>query len=423
MDANTLDLSSCHPMVDGSLHLQQDGTIAIADQAFADLIGIPATELAGRSWFSLFHPLDRHAVDAAVLQLNSQGHAHTTLRCVKTSGEIYQLYLHLRRSDQIAGDYSCMVMNLTSRIDLSADKLHYERLFCISNDLLCVASTMGYFLQVNPAFTRLLGYTEEELLQTSFLDFVHPDDVDNTLQELRKLRTGFDSTQFENRYRCKDGSWRWLAWSTPASDSEGILYAVAKDITDRKLFEDQLIRLAKFDHLSGLPNRGYLEDELKRAMARTSRNSHLLAGYFIDLDGFKDVNDHHGHDVGDDLLRNVAIRLRTQLRAGDFIARLGGDEFFVLAEFTMPGKAAHLAGKLEAAMQTPFALGEHLIQVNASVGVALYQPGSHEDAAAFIRQADKAMYICKHNHKHQQRHQHQHQQEQEKEQLHSSSEH
>jgi diguanylate cyclase (GGDEF)-like protein len=210
-----------------------------------------------------------------------------------------------------------------------------------------------------------------------------------------KLRAGLDTLYFENRYRCKDGSWRWLAWSTPASNEEGILYAVAKDITERKQHEDHLLRMSKFDVLSGLPNRSYLEDELKRAMSRVARSNQVLAGYFIDLDDFHQVNERYGRDVGDDLLRHMSVRLRTLLRACDFIARFGNDEFFVLAEVEHANKAMHLGDKIATLLHNPFTLEDGSVQVSACVGTVLYQPAQHEDASHFIASAEHQMQTQK----------------------------
>ena len=401
MEGSSRPQPPVHNLLDGSLQAAGNSDILYADAGISRLLDIPVAELEGRSWFSLFHPFDRHHIDAALKQLESTGQGHAVLRTAKADGVMLYLYVNLCRAEGTnpGGDYYCLVQNLGARIGYDPGRQHYERLFALSNDLLCVANTMGYFLEVNPAFTRVLGYTQEELRRTTYLDFIHPDDVDATLNEIRKLRSGVDTLYFENRYRCKDGSWRWLAWSTPASNEEGILYAVAKDITERKEHEDHLLRMAKFDFLSGLPNRSYLEEELKRAMSRAGRGQQVLAGYFINLDDFRLVNERHGHDVGDDLIRHTSVRLRTLLRACDFIARIGSDEFFVLAEVEQSAKALHLADKIASLLHNPFTLEDGMVKVSASVGTTLYQAEVHRDASAFITSAERAMQVQKQKHK------------------------
>ena len=106
--------------------------------------------------------------------------------------------------------------------------------FDIALDLMSIGNKEGYFIKVNPAFTRILGYSADEMLAKRFVEFVHPDDRFATLAELKKLYTGMNTVCFENRYRCKDGSWKWLAWTCPSADENGLLYAVARDITQQK---------------------------------------------------------------------------------------------------------------------------------------------------------------------------------------------
>ena len=113
-----------------------------------------------------------------------------------------------------------------------------DKFFNLSIDLLCIASLDGYFLDVNPAFVKTLGYSKKELLSVKFLEFVHPDDIEPTLNELQKLGKGDKVLSFENRYRCKDGSYKWLGWtSVPANK---IIYAIARDLTARRKVEDAL---------------------------------------------------------------------------------------------------------------------------------------------------------------------------------------
>src|SRR5213593_4236755 len=120
-----------------------------------------------------------------------------------------------------------------------------ERLFQLSLDLLCIANTDGFFTRVNPAFERVLGYSREELLSRRFIEFVHPDDWPGTLREMANLKEGLPVVDFENRYRARDGTYRWLAWRAAPAPARDLIYAVARDITDLKRSQEQLARQAQ----------------------------------------------------------------------------------------------------------------------------------------------------------------------------------
>lgn len=122
---------------------------------------------------------------------------------------------------------------------------HLRRLFMLSLDLMCVAGFDGYFKRVNPAFQRVLGYDREELLSCQFVEFVHPDDRDKTFREVESLAGGAVSVDFENRYRTRDGDYRWLAWRAAPMVDRGLIYAVARDITQQKADRQQLARQAR----------------------------------------------------------------------------------------------------------------------------------------------------------------------------------
>lgn len=156
----------------------------------------------------------------------------------------------------------------------------------------------------------------------------------------------------------------------------------------------ELTQLALHDTLTRLPNRLLLEDRIEQAMHKVKRGGGHFALMFMDLDGFKPVNDAFGHHVGDLLLREVGQRLREHLRAQDTLARVGGDEFVLLAELSEPSDAVNVAGQIVDLVGQPFLVGEHQLQVSTSVGIALY-PGDGEDQQALLMNADAAMYHAK----------------------------
>ena len=171
--------------------------------------------------------------------------------------------------------------------------------------------------------------------------------------------------------------------------------ALFTDITAHKEHERQLEHIAHFDALTGLPNRVLLGDRLQQAMLRCSRQERSLAVAFLDLDGFKAINDVHGHDVGDEFLISVGSRMKSVLRDGDSLARIGGDEFVaVLADLDRPQACEPVLDRLLAAAAEPVVVGDATLRVSASIGVTIY-PQDGVDADLLMRHADQAMYLAK----------------------------
>ena len=376
-----------HYLIDGALRINREHHIVDADDAFCRWVSMRKEELLGRSWPSLFHPFDRREIDNAIASLQ-QGHAiHRLLQGFVDRHGSDQIYLQLQSASDSSADYYCLFINLGERVNYTSSKRRYEKLFELSHDLLCVANTLGYFLQVNPTFTRVLGYTEAELLNKSFLELIHPDDVDATVNEIRKLRSGMDTLYFENRYQRKDGSWCWLAWSTPAPDTDGLLYAVAKDITERKELEQRLKSLSKYDAISGLPNRSYLDDELVRAMARARRNQHVLGGFIVQLPLLNEKRKAWGNDAVEELVLQFALRLRQQLRANDFVAHLDPATFVILSEAKTVDQLRQLETKLPNAAQLAFFWQEQHHAVVGRISPAYLYNGEVLNAQVWLQNA------------------------------------
>jgi len=196
----------------------------------------------------------------------------------------------------------------------------------------------------------------------------------------------------------RDGSLLWVALASRAidpNDAPSGVIVVFTDITDRRERESAMHRLAHEDALTGLPNRRLLEDRLRQALIRARRRGGCVALLLLDLDGFKRINDNHGHEAGDQLLAEVGQRLLGCVRGSDTVSRIGGDEFVVLLDDPIqPDDAGRIAQKLVAATSEPFAFGAHVLRVGASVGVSV-APYDSLDAEVLLRCADEAMYRAK----------------------------
>jgi diguanylate cyclase (GGDEF)-like protein/PAS domain S-box-containing protein len=226
---------------------------------------------------------------------------------------------------------------------------------------------------------------------------IHPDDFKWVTHERRRAPGGQASSEF--RIVRPDQSVRWVharMFPIPNPSGKGQWVAdIIEDITHRKDVQRQLVHLARHDALTGLPNRTFLYESLRNALARAEETQLAISVLLLDIDYFKNVNDTLGHTVGDAVLRKFAARLATCVRPGDIVGRLGGDEFAVIVLTPVNSKGAiDVAGRIRTSLQSPLVLDDKNISVTASIGIATY-PTDTPDLEALIRYADAAMYEAK----------------------------
>jgi diguanylate cyclase (GGDEF)-like protein/PAS domain S-box-containing protein len=278
------------------------------------------------------------------------------------------------------------------------------RHFDLSLDMVCIAGFDGCFKRVNPAFERTLGYRPDELVGRPFLDFVHPDDRESTEREAAAIPDGNGTVQFRNRYLDKGGEVHWLEWMSAPLPDQGLIYGVARDVTDRRTLEQELERLSHHDPLTGLFNRRRFEEELRRQLAYTRRYGRGGALLMIDLDRFKQINDELGHAAGDRALCHVAELLSDNLRAADTvardvdptIARLGGDEFVALLPEVDEAGAASAAERLASELSdAALTIDGREVELRVSIGVATFDENGIPGEEDLLAAADRAMYLAK----------------------------
>ena len=260
----------------------------------------------------------------------------------------------------------------------------------------------GRFIMVNRSFCELTGYGSEELLSLSFREITHPDDWPADSDSYEKLLRG-ELAQYDReiRYLHKEGHAVWVHISRTLLRRAGgrgeplRVLGIVHDITDRKRMEREIIEMAHHDALTGLPNRRLFIELAQIEMAQASRNHKKMAFVFLDLDRFKEVNDTFGHEAGDKLLKEVALRIRKSLRKSDTIARIGGDEFnIIIADLHRAEGSAEIARKIVDSFRVPFLIAGHELHVTASIGLSIY-PDDDRDMETLFRYADIAMYHAK----------------------------
>jgi len=289
--------------------------------------------------------------------------------------------------------------------DITDRKLSEEKLklaasvFTHARESIVITDTKGIIIDVNHTFTTTTGYSREESLG----------------QNPRILQSGHQLPEFYEAMWAvllEEGYWSGEMWNqrkngekfieiktiSAVRDENGVTthyVALGNDITPIKEHQEQLEHIAHYDVLTNLPNRVLLADRLKQAMLHCQRNNNLLAVAFLDLDGFKGVNDAYGHDMGDKLLIAVSERMKKALREGDNLARIGGDEFVaVLTDLALIEDCEPILERLLLAASEPVTVNNIVLNVSASIGVTIY-PQDNVDADQLMRHADQAMYVAK----------------------------
>ncbi|MEU6240288.1 EAL domain-containing protein [Streptomyces sp. NPDC047024] len=297
--------------------------------------------------------------------------------------------------------------NITLAQELAHQENHFRSLVQGSSDVIMIAAPSGILRYVSPAAAGVYGRPAEELVGTELAKLIHPEDLGCVLHEVRRFLAAGPPDEPTTRIECRfrSGAGGWLNVESTVNRHHGGLIFNSRDVTERVRLQAQLQHNAEHDPLTDLPNRALFTRRVQQALSgrRASDRGAALRGtavLFIDLDGFKAVNDTIGHQAGDQLLVQAARRLHEAVRQSDTASRLGGDEFAALitGDGTRDRTARErnileLADRLRATLSQPYAIDGNDVRVNASIGVAFAEPGL--GAGELLRNADLAMYRAK----------------------------
>ena len=393
------------------------GAVEWSDHMY-DLLGVDrATVVPGLdSFLAALHPDDRDMVHEAAMR-NRDGFSVNPMefRARRHDGTIRWLswaadLLHSR--DGTAEAVVATVHDITERKRAEGELRERERRLARSERHLALAQRTGAVGSIernlpnggafwSDEFYRMIGLdpTTSEMGPEALLRVVHPDDRNQVRDLIGKAHAGLHTEPIEFRIVRPGGEIRWLSRiSETLRRDNGTAYAYVAtfiDITKRKLDEERIVYQANYDSLTGLPNRTLFINRLGHAINAAGRGQQRIAVMFVDLDGFKMVNDTLGHDIGDELLSEAARRLLASFRGGDTVARFGGDEFVVL----MPvhsnlDDVPRAAQRVITALEQPFRPGAFETFVSASIGIAVF-PDDGTDVHALLTNADAAMYRAK----------------------------
>ncbi|GIU83836.1 MAG: bifunctional diguanylate cyclase/phosphodiesterase [Acidimicrobiales bacterium] len=391
----------------GQLVTALDGTVVEANEALASMMGASRPEeLVGfQPWRLLLREyVDQLAELTHELITGGVDHFEFEPRVRRLDGELRWFHVTatlIREPDGTPRSFLALVQDTTERRTAEERLSHLANIVESTSDLVGSADLRtGRLIYLNRAARELFGVGEKEVPRVHLLRIYTRDALHVWEHEIAPhLRAGRSWTG-ELPMRTAEGRViQVLQTVTGEVDPDGTpvrSWSVGRDITERKLREEQLAHRALHDELTGLPNRALLLDRLEQALARSRRSGDPVAVLFLDLDRFKNVNDEYGHAAGDDLLAAVAHRLRSVVRPSDTVARLGGDEFVVVCEAVDETKALDLAQRLLATLEDePFRVARNRLRVTASIGVATAVDPTSTHPEALLRDADAAMYRAK----------------------------
>ncbi|MFD0153885.1 putative bifunctional diguanylate cyclase/phosphodiesterase [Streptomyces sp. NPDC055721] len=293
--------------------------------------------------------------------------------------------------------------NIALTHELAQKENHFRSLVQGSSDVIMIAAPTGILRYVSPAAAGVYGREAEELIGSELASLIHPEDLGAVVHEVRRFLAASPAEEPTTRIECRFRSGRgdWLNVESTVNRHQGGLIFNSRDVTERVRLQAQLQHNAEHDPLTDLPNRALFTRRVRQALSGRRASDPGTAVLFIDLDGFKGVNDRLGHQAGDDLLVQAARRLQESVRAGDTAARLGGDEFAALIlgdggreQDARETQVQEIADRLRLTLSRPYRVdGGNEVRVAASIGVAFAEPGM--EAGDLLRNADLAMYRAK----------------------------
>ncbi len=388
---------------------QPGNPVIYVNPAFERMTGYQTTEILGRNCAILQGPdTQPEAVQTIRTAISHRQDCHVTLRNYRKDGTPFwnQLFISPVFNDQgeathFVGIQNDVTQRYQAELALQASEAQYRRIVETAAEGIWILDELNITSFVNTQMAEMLGYTPAEMLGRSFFDFM---DADSRTAAQQQFTAQHQSTaeSHDFRFKRRDGTDFWaLISSSPlvneVGDYLGALGMVT-DITDRKQAETQLAHFAFYDTLTDLPNRTYFCDRLQDSInTYPASPTQPFAILFLDLDGFKMVNDSLGHTVGDHLLVAIAHRLQTCLEPSHLLARLGGDEFTILIpQVRNEADVVAIAQRIHDLFLQPFTIDHHTIFSNVSIGIALSHPHYHHPEE-LLRDADTAMYQAKAN--------------------------
>lgn len=350
-------------------------------------------------WKKLWHEDDVQKIEKAIKDyLNGKTEKYEIIHRLKTKNNSWKWILTrgslLRQKDGTPYRWVGTNVDITNEKERS-DEL--ERFFSVNLDLLCIADTDGNFLKVNSEWINVLGYSREYLEKSKFLDFVHPDDIPNTLEAMSKLSQQHEVVDFVNRYRAKNDEYRYIEWRSHPYGK--IIYAAARDITDKIETEKKYREIAIRDPLTEVYNRRHLFERLSSMISEHTRTKKDFSVAILDIDFFKKINDTFGHQAGDYILKEFTKTITHNLRPYDVLGRYGGEEFMIILDWVSKETALIIVERiLTDVRQKKYVYGDATICFTFSAGISDCKDAEEDfTVEKLVEKADSRLYSAKHS--------------------------
>jgi diguanylate cyclase (GGDEF)-like protein/PAS domain S-box-containing protein len=382
---------------EGVVLVDAEGRYLMANDASLKFVGRRREELLGKRSLDLYGKEFYETVTMPNMRKAFAGEASATSYWVDLpNGEKTYLTISYYPVPDARGRNAYVAIHTKDMTELHFAQKEKQRIFDLSLDMLSVVGMDGIFREVNPSWTKTLGWSQDELLQSSWVEYVHPEDVAKTREASEGLAQGEPVVDFVNRLRTKDGLYRHIAWMASPDVEHRLIYCVARDVTSRISREEELFIMSTTDPLTGAHNRRFFMEKLDEEVERGQRYGTPLSLFAIDIDHFKKVNDTYGHAVGDKVLQRCVDTCKQTLRASDAFGRLGGEEFMAILPFADHRTGYETAERLRNELSRCAKGGEDdLPAFTVSIGVALLE--QDDTAESLQKRADEALYRAKEN--------------------------
>lgn len=385
--------------------IDMNGDIVRVNPAFEETFGYTEEEMLSGNVTIIPAHMSKDQFD--IVERISQGetvNSHDTIRMTKSGKplNIISSYSPVRNADKEIVGATIIYKNVTelkkAETALQKSQEKYKLITESTFDVITLVDLSGHIEYVSPAYERVSGFDNASFIGRSFTTNVHPDDQHILCTSVNAVIEGGKPATIEVRFLNHEGQYIWMEVSpTPVIEDGKVkkFFTIARDITERRKLQDKIAKMAFYDHLTSIPNRRSFDDLLEKAIVEADQFGQKAAIMLLDGRKFKEINDRYGHDAGDAVIKEMAMRLQNSMGPGQTAARLGGDEMgIILPSIDSVKEAEAMAKRLIRSFEAPLSYNGVDIQIGAGIGIAIY-PDHAATEKQLVKRADLALYEAK----------------------------